>query len=40
MKDEPEKAKAICRGIITLYADKPWAAEAVGKAKGLLGEIK
>jgi serine/threonine-protein kinase len=40
MLDEPAKAKAICLGIITLYADKPWAANAVAKAKALLSEME
>jgi hypothetical protein len=40
MKNEPEKAKAICQGIVTLYGDKPWAADAVAKAKGLLSEME
>jgi serine/threonine protein kinase len=34
----PEQAQAIWRSIITLYADKPWAAEQVKRAKAALGE--
>jgi hypothetical protein len=34
----PEQAQAIWRSIIKLYADKPWAAEQVKRAKAALGE--
>jgi hypothetical protein len=34
----PEQAQAIWRSIVTLYADKPWAAEQVKRAKAALGE--
>jgi eukaryotic-like serine/threonine-protein kinase len=34
----PEQARAIWRSIVTLYADKPWAADQVQRAKAALGE--
>jgi serine/threonine-protein kinase len=34
----PEQARAIWRSIVTLYADKPWAADEVKRAKAALGE--
>jgi serine/threonine-protein kinase len=34
----PEQAQAIWRSVITLYADKPWAADDVKRAKAALGE--
>ena len=36
----PDEAKAIWQGIITLYGDKPWAEEAVKKAKAALEQTK
>ena len=35
---EPAKARAIWSGIVELYADKPWAAECVARAKTALSE--
>ncbi len=36
---DPEKAAAIRRGVLELYSDKPWAADAVNRAKaGLDGK--
>jgi serine/threonine-protein kinase len=36
----PEQARAIWQSIITLYGDRPWAAEAVAKAKAELQQEK
>lgn len=36
MTTDPEGARSICEGIVTLYSDKPWAAEAVSAARELL----
>jgi hypothetical protein len=33
---DPAKAQAIWSGIVELYADKPWAAERVGRAQAAL----
>jgi hypothetical protein len=38
--DDPESARAMCDGIITLYGDKPWAQEAVAQARELLESLK
>jgi eukaryotic-like serine/threonine-protein kinase len=35
---EPAKAQAIWSGIVELYADKPWAADRVARAKAALSE--
>lgn len=37
--DNPQAARKIYQGIIELYAEKPWAAELVGKAKTALAAI-
>ena len=37
--DDPERARAIYAAIVELYADKPWAAGAVERARGALGEM-
>jgi serine/threonine-protein kinase len=34
---DPEAARQIRQGVVDLYADKPWAAEAVGRARAALG---
>jgi hypothetical protein len=35
-----ENATAICRGVIELYADKPWARESVEEARALLRDLE
>ena len=35
-RDDPEQAAAIRRGIVELYADKPWAEPAVARARAAL----
>lgn len=36
---DPDTSKSICQGLITLYADKPWAEESVRAARKLIAEI-
>jgi serine/threonine-protein kinase len=38
--DEPEQARQIWRAVIQLYADKPWAGEAVERARERLGKAE
>jgi eukaryotic-like serine/threonine-protein kinase len=38
-KSEPDRAEAMYRAIIDLYADKPWAADVVHRARKALGKI-
>jgi hypothetical protein len=33
---DPRRAHAICRAVIELYSDKPWAAEAIARALAML----
>ena len=35
--DDAAAASAVCRGVIELYATRPWAADAVARARSLLG---
>lgn len=37
---DPKTAAAICRAVVLLYEDKPWAAEAVRKARGILAAVE
>lgn len=33
---DPQRARALCRAVVELYADKPWATEAVARARAML----
>ena len=35
-KSEPERAKAMYRAVVELYGEKPWAADAVRRARDAL----
>jgi hypothetical protein len=35
---EPDRARTMYQAVVELYADKPWAAEAVGRARAALGD--
>ena len=37
-QSEPERARAMYQAVIELYGDKPWAAEAVGRARKALAK--
>lgn len=37
LADDPQQALAIGRAVVSLYADKPWAADVVARAQRLLG---
>lgn len=39
-ESNPERARALCRAIITLYEGKHWAAEIVEKARALEAELR
>lgn len=39
-QQDPDSARTICEALIKLYADKPWAADAVAQARMLLQELK
>ncbi len=39
LADDPQQALAIGRAVVSLYADKPWAADVVARAQRLLQAV-
>jgi serine/threonine protein kinase len=40
MTQDPPAARTILQGVVTLYSDKPWAAQSVAQARELLAKIE